>query len=165
MSQSYSDLITNVRIVDSVGSSDLIIDMQFESRVFADSYIDRLVFSLKEAALEYRFDWFSFIREPIMPFERNDSSCCYSLTLRRWYSPSNRNRLNWRPFVLQEVRTGVHPLCTWLDNLAELAQASTPRRKEFEREWGIEGKCDQRCQDETGPAFEPANDDHMNPRH
>jgi len=113
-------MLQNVRIVDSTESSDLIIDLCFSSLDVVNAFSDGIIETLKAATLEYHFDWFSFIREPL-PEVDEEVGLFYALTLRRWYSPNNRRRLCWRPFVEREVRDGVHPLCSWLGLLLESA--------------------------------------------
>jgi len=112
--------MSNVRIVDSIESSDLILSFCFNRPSQVNIFVDVLSATILEASLEYRFHWFSFIREP----EERDSPNAqgpydYTLTLRRWFRPEERNRLNWRPFVEREVRDGIHPLCCWIDDLKE----------------------------------------------
>jgi hypothetical protein len=108
----------NVRITDSIQSSDLMIGFYFESQNEANSFADGLALSVRNAALEYRFDWFSLIREPDL-LAPDAGGVYYTLTLRRWYSATQRNLLNWRPFVEREVRDNIHPMCGWLDLLLE----------------------------------------------
>lgn len=110
--------LSNVRIVDSIESSDLILSFSFERPSQVNIFVDVLAATVLEASLEFRFHWFSFIREP----EETDITVPwtqFTLTLRRQFRPEDRNLLNWKPFVEREVRDGIHPLCCWIDGLRE----------------------------------------------